>query len=391
MLKLLSKIIALFAVFALLTFSGTRVGAEAPIVIGTSISETGAFAVDAAYALKGMQLAVADANAHGGWLGRQIELKYYDDKSDAGTAVLLYTKLITQDKVDLVVGPYSSGITQAVAPLVNKYKVATIDPEASLPDIFVSGNEWNFQGLASSTTYLDDLLPLAKGRGAHNVAIVALKSAFSLGCYRARMAQAKALGMPVVYDNTYALPQPDFSSLALALKNAHPDVVIGCTYYPDGVGITQALHQVGFAPKFFGITIAPAEEQFVKTLGPLANNILSNTSWWPSLRTKGSVAFLDGYRAKFREDPDYHSAANYSAIQVLGAAVAATKSLDQSKIREWLLKNKVETIQGTFKVDQYGAETAFRQYMFQIQNGVSKLVSPKQQSQAALAVPYTGS
>lgn len=392
MLKAFGKITALLAVIALLTINARTAGAQnGPIVVGASISDTGAYAVDAAYALKGLQLAVADANAHGGWLGRQIELKYYDDKSDAGTAVLLYTKLISEDKVDLVVGPYSSGITQAIAPLINKYKVATVEPEASLPDIYVAGNEWNFQGIAVSSSYLSDLLPLAKAHGARTVAVVALKSAFSLACDKARLDQAKALGMQVVYDTTYSLPQPDFSSLALAVKNANPDVVVGCTYYPDAVGITQALHQVGFAPKFFGETIAPAEAQFTKTLGPLANLVVSNTSWWPTIKTKGNDAFLAGYRAKFHEDPDYHAAANYSAIQVLGAAVMATKSLDQAKIRDWLLHNQVETVQGTFKVNENGAETAFKQYLFQIENGVSKLISPRQEAQAQLVFPYTGS
>jgi branched-chain amino acid transport system substrate-binding protein len=94
--------------------------AGGPIVIGTSISKTGPLAEDADYQIKGLELAVADASAKGGWLGRKVELKLYDDKSEAGTGVRLYTRLITQDKVDLLIGPYSSGITQAVAPLINK-------------------------------------------------------------------------------------------------------------------------------------------------------------------------------------------------------------------------------------------------------------------------------
>ncbi len=384
---------ALVAAVALLTASPGRAQTTGrPIVVGASISDTGAFAVDAAYALKGMQLAVADANARGGWLGRKVELRYYDDKSDAGTAVRLYTKLITEDKVDLLVGPYSSGITQAIAPLINKYKMATIEPESSIPDVYVAGNQWNFQGIATSSSYLQDLLPLAKSQGAQTVAVLALKSGFSLACYKARVEQVKSLGMKLVYETTYALPQPDFSSIALAVKNANPDVIVGCTYYPDAVGITQALHRVGFAPKFLGETIGPAEAEFAKALGPLANGIVSNTSWWPSNKTKGNADFIAGYRAKFNhEDPDYHSAHNYAAIQVLGAAVTATKSLDQSKLREWLLKNQVETVAGTFKVNDNGAESGFKQYLFQIQGGVGKLIWPKEQAEAPPIVPYTGS
>jgi len=361
-----------------------------PIVIGASVSITGALAVDAAYHLHGLQQGLADANAQGGWLGRKIELKYYDDKSDPGTAVRLYTKLITEDNVDLSIGPYSSGITQAVAPLINKYQKLMIEPEASLPDIYVAPNQWNFQGIAPSPGYLEGVLTLAKSHGAKTVAVLALKSAYSLACGEARLAQAKTIGMPVVYQSTYALPQPDFSSLALAIKNARPDVVIVCSYYPDAVGIAQALQRTGFAPQFLAEAVGPAEDEFIKAVGPLANRIMSNTSWWASLKTPGNAAFVTEYAARFHERPDYHAAAGYSAIQVLAAAIKAVKSTDQVKLRDWLLHNKVQTIQGVFASDPNGATTEFGQYLFQIQDGNRKLIWPLAVAEAPAQIPYTG-
>ncbi|MGH7225611.1 MAG: ABC transporter substrate-binding protein, partial [Gemmataceae bacterium] len=197
------------AYFASLTavaflFASAAAYAAKPIVVGASISETGPLAVDAAYHLKGIQLGVADANAHGGWLGRKLELKYYDDQSNPGTAVRLYTRLITEDKVDLLIGPYSSGISQAVAPLVNKYRFATPMPGASLPAIFSGSNKWAFQLLPPATGYLDGMLPLMKSLGAHKVAILQAQLSFTLACGQARLEQAKKLGMDVVYSTTYA-------------------------------------------------------------------------------------------------------------------------------------------------------------------------------------------
>ena len=382
-----SIVAALLAATAI--FAAPAANAAGPIVIGASVSETGALAVDAGYHLRGLELGVAEANAHGGWLGRKLELKYYDDKSEPGTAVRLYTRLITEDKVDLVIGPYSSGITQAVAPLANKYQHVMIDPGASLPDIFVQGNLWNIQGIATSTGYLEGMLPLAKSHGAKNVAVLALQSAYSLACGKARQEQADKLGMPVVYNTTYALPQPDFSSIALAIKNSNPDVVVACSYYPDAVGLTQALQRVGFAPKFLAETIGPAEAQFNSAIGPLANRVISNTTWWPSLKTKGNAEFIAAYKAKYHEDPDYHSAATYSAIETLGAAVEATKSLDQTKLRDWLMKNSVATVQGTFKAGPNGIGTQFKQYMFQIQDNGRKLIWPADLAEAKPQIPYT--
>jgi len=385
------RALALLAVVLAPVFAPPAKGADAPIVIGATISETGPLTVDAGYQVKGMRLAIDEANKQGGWLGRKLELKLYDDKSDPGTAVRLYTRLITDDRVNLVVGPYSSGITQAVAPLINKYRFATIEPGASLPDIYVAGNKWNFQGTASSLQYLDELMPIAQQHNAKTVAVLGLKSAYSLACYKARLEQAQKLGMRVVYQTTYSLPQPDFAAIALAIKNAHPDVVIGCTYYPDAVGLTQALHDQGFAPQFLAETIGPVEAAFGKAVGQLANGIISNTSWWYNYKTPGNATFIGDYKAMFHEDPDYHAATGYSALTVLGAAVTGTRSLDQEKLREWLLHNQVPTLIGVFKVNADGLSTEFTQHMVQIQNGAIKLITPPDLAEAKVLVPYPGS
>jgi len=364
--------------------------AAGPIVIGATTSETGPLTEDADYQNRGIQLGIEVANEHGGWLGRKLELKLYDDKSDPGTAVRLYTRLITNDKVDLLIGPYSSGITQAVAPLINKYEYATIDPGGSLPDIFVEGNKWNFQGIASSLQYLDEVLPIAKKGGATSVAVLALKSAYSLACYKARVGQAEKLGMKVVYQTTYSLPQPDFAAIGLAIKNAHPDVVIACSYYPDAVGLTQALHNQGFAPHYLAETIGPVEAAFGKAVGSLANGIISNTGWWANFKTPGNPEFVAAYTAKFHQAPDYHAAAGFTAVEVMGDAVAGTKSLDQGKLREWLLHHQPKTIQGVFKVNQHGLSEGFSQNLVQVQDGTIKLITPPDLAEAKLLVPYPG-
>lgn len=364
--------------------------ADAPIVIGATSSETGAFAADAEYNLNGMKLAIEEENAKGGWLGRKLELKIYDDESNPGTAVRLYTRLITEDKADLLIGPYSSGITQAVAPLINKQQYAVIEPEASIPTIYVPGNKWNFQGVASSLTYLDGLLPLASKNGAKTVAVLGLKSAFTLACYNARIKQAEELGIKVVYQTTYSLPDPDFASMALAVKNAQPDVVLGCTYYPDAVGLVKAFQAQGFAPKYFAETVGPVAAAYVKALGPLANRIISNTGWWFNFKTPGNKEFTEHYKAMFKQDPDYHAASGYGAVKVLAAAVAGTKSLDQDKIREWLHANTVDTVQGPFKVDANGLSQGFSQSLVQIQDGHLKLVTPEDMAEAKMLTPYTG-
>jgi branched-chain amino acid transport system substrate-binding protein len=383
----------LLSIGALFAISSIPVGvaSAASILIGATSSKTGPFAAEADENLNGEMLAVQEANANGGWLGRKLELKVYDDESKPGTAVRLYTRLITQDHADLLVGPYSSGISQAVAPLFNKYEFAVIQPEASVPTIFVPGNKWTFQGIGNSLSYLDKLLPIASKEGAKTVAVLGLKSAFTLACYDARTKQAAKLGMKVVYETTYSLAEADFDSMALAIKSANPDVVVGCTYYPDAVGLVKALHGQGFAPKFLAETVGPTSAAYVKALGPLANGVISNTGWWPSFKTPGNQEFIDSYKKAFKgEMPTYHAAAGYGAIYVLGKAVAATKSLDQSKLRDWLLHNTVDTPSGPFKMNENGLAMGFNQELVQIQDQKLKLLTPEESAEAKLMTPYTG-
>lgn len=220
--------------------------------------------------------------------------------------------------------------------------------------------------------------------------MLALKSAYSLACYKARVEQAEKLGMKVVYQTTYSLPQPDFAAIGLAIKNAHPDVVLGCTYYPDAVGLTQALHNQGFAPKYLAETIGPVEAAFGKAVGSLADGIISNTGWWANFKTPGNAAFVAAYKAKYNQEPDYHAATGYTAVSVLGDAVAATKSLDQTKIRDWLLHNQPKALLGTWKVSPNGLAEGFSQNLVQVQDGVIKLITPPDLAEAKLIVPYPG-
>ena len=106
--------------------------------------------------------------------------------------------------------------------------------------------------------------------------------------------------------------------------------------------MTRALHQAGYAPKMFGLTIAPSEEKYAASVGDLADRVISNTSWSASFDTEGNADFVKGYTKMFGVAPDYHSANNYASVQSLGAAIAATKSTDQQKILDYLYSSTDE-------------------------------------------------
>ena len=146
--------------------------AQAPIKIGASISMTGTYAKPGIYQKEGYELCVQEANDKGGLLGRKIDLVVYDDQSTPATGQRLYEKLITEDKVDVVMGPYSSAISEAVANVTEKYKKVMVAPLAATTSIFKKGRKYIFMVISPAEVYLEGLVDIAAKRGLKTIAIV---------------------------------------------------------------------------------------------------------------------------------------------------------------------------------------------------------------------------
>ena len=367
--------------------SGSDDGSDKPIVIGASVSKTGAYSGSAKYALQGTELAIKDINEAGGLSGRKVELVVYDDQSDPATAVKLYTKLISQDKADLLIGPYSSAITEAVAPLAEKFEIPMIDPEGAAASIY-KDKKYNFQAIAVASTYFEDIPKIAKSKGYKSLALFQNNQTLTNAACDALKKDAKDAGMDIVFSETYPEDTAEFSSLVLRAKQANPDVVVGCTYEPDAIGLTRALNNQGLAPKMVAMSIGPVEEEFGSSLGDVANGVLGSTQWWPTLKTEGNKEFVSDFKAEFGRAPDYHSALNYGAVEVLQAAVKEAKSFDNAKIAKALRGIEMETVVGTFRVSDDGVQIGYGGYLMQWQNGEQKLVYPEDVAEADMKLPY---
>ncbi|MBV8424911.1 MAG: amino acid ABC transporter substrate-binding protein [Candidatus Eremiobacteraeota bacterium] len=378
------------AIFACVIGAGTRTLAadNSPIVIGTTVSETGAYSDAGKFALEGYQLYVKEQNAKGGWLGRQLQLKYYDDASDPATSVTLYQKLVQQDKVNLIVGPYSSAVTAAVANIADQYKMPMISPEVAATGPFKRGLKYIFQGTATSDRYVYGAIQIAKAQGYKRVALTGEDTAFPKSIAAAVPDMAKAAGLDLVFNELYPHNASDYTAIVQKIKQANPDVVLAISYFPDSVGILRALKQANVTPKELFFTIGPAEPNFAKEAGNDASGVLFASNWNAELKNPGNQAFAKAFQANFGFAPDYHSAQNYAAMQVLAAAIASAKSLDNEKIRDFMATHQVDTICGTYHVDAGGQQTGYDSLTEQWQNGKQLVVYPSKYSQAKLQLPY---
>jgi branched-chain amino acid transport system substrate-binding protein len=362
---------------------------QAPIVIGATISQTGSYAVDAKYALEGYQLWIKEQNAKGGLLGRKIELKTYDDASDPATAVSLYERLIDQDHVDFIVGPYSSAITAAVANVAEKHKMPMISPEVSAAAPFSRGLHYIFMGISQSTHYVEGAIAIAKANGYKRVAITGEDSAFPRSIAGALPDITKAAGLEVVYSELYPHNASDYSAVVAKIKEANADALLSISYFPDAIGMLRALKQANVAPKLVYFAVGPTELNFGKEAGKDADGVLATTNWSANLKTPNNPEFASDFSTTYGTPPDYHAAANYASLEVLGAAILHAKALDQEKVRDFMANTKMRTVLGNYEVDPAtGLQLGYTSLTLQWQGGKQYIVAPAAMAERKAIVPF---
>ena len=378
--------ILLVAAVGFLMVAGSAFAEVKPILIGTSVSLSGSYAASAKYALEGYQLFVEQINKRGGLLGRPVKLVYYDDRSDANTGVQLYEKLITADKVDLIVGPYSSGVTSAVSTVAEKHKVAMISPEAADSRIYMRGYKYNFQGITQAGRYMLGALALAKANGYKTLAMLGEDTAFPKASSEEVSKAAAGYGVTVVFNQMYPKGATDFSALLTKVKQLNPDMIIANSYLPDSQGIMRQCREQGVNVKLFAIAVGAAEPEF-GNLGSTANYVFGATQWVDNMKTKGNTQFVKSYKEMFKRAPDYHSASNYAALQVLEEAVKSVGSLNQDKIAAAIAKIDMDTVFGRFKVDDKGIQVGYTSALLQWQQGKQVVVWPDAIAQGKPILP----
>jgi len=350
--------------------------AQGPIRIGASLSLTGTYAKLGKNQHEGYQLCQKDLNTKGGLLGRKVEFVVYDDQSMPPTGVRLYEKLITEDKVDAVMGPYSSPITEAVANVTEKYKKVMVAPLAATTSIFKKGRKYSFMIISPAEAYLEGLIDIAAKRGLKTVAILNEDTLFTKASATGVAEIAKKKGMQVVFQEAYPKGNTDFSALLTKVKAANPDVIAASTYFDDAVAITRQMRELNVNAKMYGVTVGGDLPKFYDLLKQNAEYVYGSTQWEATLPYPGQKEFVDSYQKKFGREPVYHSAAGYAGCIIYAEGVKRAGTLDSDKVREQLLKLETRTFFGDYKVDPDGFQVAHKMVMFQWQDGKKATVWP---------------
>ncbi|MGH3498247.1 MAG: amino acid ABC transporter substrate-binding protein [Nocardioidaceae bacterium] len=353
-------------------------GSSSPIKIGISLSLSGDFSADGKAFQQGYQLWADNVNAHGGLLGRQVQLDIVSDASSPTQVVTNYQKLISVDKCDLVFGPFSTLLTQASSQVVSRFGYAFVEGAGGGPSVFQQGLHNVFDvslpvanNLQSFARWIVAMPPSARPATA---AYATEDDPFTAPQLDIARKILEAGGVKTVYNQTYPSETTDYGPIAAGIIGSHADIVLAGTLLPDISAFVQQFIQQNYNPKALIATAGPDQgTQFVNAVGAShTEGIMVPNAWYPQAHFPGNAAMVKAYVAKYGGTAANISSdvpEGYAVGQVVQQAVDATKGLDNAKIIAYLHAHSFTTVQGPVTFDSTGQNTAAKSYIFQWQKG----------------------
>jgi branched-chain amino acid transport system substrate-binding protein len=321
-------------------------------------------------------------NAKGGLLGRQVQLKIMDDASSQDTVVSDYTKLITQDKVDLVLGTFSSLLNNPASAVAEKNNMLFVEPAGGAPEMFTRGFKKLFFAQQATAPHQADVFvnwvkSLPPDQRPKTAAYPTQDDPFTRPVIESMQKQLEGLGVKTVYTSVYPAKTTNFQTVASRIAAKKPDFVAQGAVFEDGVGLVRSFKQLGFSPKILFQTSAPSNsKQYSDGVGEKnTEGVFYTVSWNEKAKTPLNPEFLAEYQKRFNATPAEDAADAFATSQVVQAAVQAVGKIDQDKLADWLHANQVQTILGPLRWSATGEpQSSF--ILAQWQGGTVQIVAP---------------
>jgi branched-chain amino acid transport system substrate-binding protein len=369
-----------------------------PIKVGASLPLTGEFSEPGTAAKQGYAVWEAMVNDSGGLIdGRPVKMVIKDDQSNQNTIVADYNALISRDKVDLLLGTFSSLLNLPASAVAERNRMLFVEPAGGAPELFDRDFKFLFftqQATADKqgAVWANYVTQLPEDQRPKTAAYPTLDDPFAQPTSEGIEEIFSKAGIKTVYRETYTIDNPNYDGIASAMKSRNPDVVVHGATFEDGVGMVRALRKSGFTPKMLYQTTAPSlGDQYSKAIGKqTTEGIFYAVSHSKEASTPGNEEFVAKYQEMFGGTEVPEDAADaYAAAQVLQAAVKGAGTIDrkrQLELADWLRDNEVDTILGPLSWDDVGRpEGEF--LVGQWQNGVPEIVLPKEAATSDKIIP----
>jgi len=373
------------------------------IVLGAAVSLTGKYSSNGVHTQNGYNMAVERINSMGGVKvgGKtyKFEIIYYDDESNPKRAAQLAERLISQDGVEFMLGPYSSGLTKAMAPVTEKYGVPMVEANGASRSLFTKGYKYLFAVLAPANLYLDvairTAVELNGGKGV-NIAMAFEQDAFSQDVRLGIVDAAEDTGSKIVIDDKLPKELNDMAATLAKVKAVKPDVLVVSGHTKGALTAIRQIAEMKVDVPMLAMTHCDAAK-LSKQHGKNAQYALCASQWHKTLTYKDDF-FTDGmtYDADFTKmfdyAPPYQAAESSAALLVFKDAFERANSFDQKKVRDALAATDMQTFYGNIKFAEGGQNVSKPMVLFQVICDSSgkcenKVVAPLKWASAKLIHP----
>ncbi len=371
-----------------------------PVLFGCALSLSGDLGETGSLYIEGYELWKGRVNSGGGISiggeSYQVDILYYDDESDTQKTGDLVEKLITEDGVDFILGPYGSSANLEAAAVADEYGVPMVQGGGAADEIFTSGFEYVFGLLNPASDYFNSILEWGTDiePGPNTVAIVSADDVFSLSAAGGAEQYAGELGYDVISLATFE-KEGDLPGILGNLTDDDPDMVLFSAHFEEALSFIQTAKDVGLSPNMFGITVAPSDPAFVDELGADADYVFGTSQWVSYLSYNGSVfGSAEGYAQLFQQEygrePDYHSAAASACGVSYQLSLEQAGSLDRDDVRDALEALDAETFYGRINFGADGRIADCPMVAVQIQGGDIVIIFPESLATGSALYPAPG-
>lgn len=353
----------LFSALLLTAYDCMDAWAKETIKFGCAICFTGKNSLTGKLYVDSYNLAKEKINKKGGIkVGDKqypIEIIYYDDKSDNVENAKLVEKLIQEDRVDFLLGPYSSEITLSAAAVVKKYKIPMVQGGGASRDIFTGENRYIFGTLPAADQYFRTTLEMMTTfhPKPERLAVVFEEDLFHIQVAKGIKKTAKEIGLTVSMYEKISDASVDFIGILTKIKSLSPDALLISCRTTSAINLIQQIKEKDVGLKMLSMTVGVSEVSFRESLGKHREYIFGVSSWSPRINHKGVIFtdtkdFIDIFKKKYGYNPDYHNASAVAVLSIFKNAIEKAGTLDTEKVRMAIAETKdLETVYGviTFK------------------------------------------
>jgi branched-chain amino acid transport system substrate-binding protein len=377
--------------------------AQDVITLGAAISLTGAYTTDGEHTQRGYDLTVKMINDAGGVKvgdkSYQLEVKYYDDESTPARGAELAERLIKQDGVQYMLGPYGSGPTKAVAPVTEENKIPMVEGNGASRSLFTNGWRYIFATLSTSEQYLSSAIDLVaenaaalgKEPSAIKVAMAFENDPFSQDVRAGVTDNVNSYGMQIVIDEQLPPELNDMTTILTKVKALKPDVLVVSGH---SKGAVTAIRQIGEQKvniPVLAMTHCDSAD-VISTDAAAAEYALCATQWASTMAYEddlfGSAAdFAKLFEETYGYAPPYQAAESAAAVQVFADAFERAGTLDKEAVRDAIAATDMQTFYGNIKFDETGKNIAKPMALFQVLGGKLKVVAPSKVAETGAVIP----